>query len=269
MNEVNLEDFKDIHVGPPAGILEKKEYHVNCEAGSLGDMIAATAIFKNGRTGSVTLTNEEKIRNFSAIFNGLCEVKFVPAVTKAMPLKGMGPTSRRILQALEINDVASPLVIPKPEDVEWARKWLSQWKKPVVINGTIGGVNSSEHPLRFYRKINHGAMQWIVDKIIEHGGQPLSFGCTGNTELFSGAISTPDLPIAKLAAIYAVVKKYIGCDTGDYHLMLSVGGKCVTLVPDNDWHYNYAVHHYTFKDFSPPEERVKYVNFRDYKSLFP
>jgi len=53
-----------------------------------------------------------------------------------------------------------------------------------------------------------------------------------------------DLPIREQAAIYHVVGRYIGPDTGDYHMMLSVGGKCDVLVPTSSPGYSYQYFHY-------------------------
>jgi len=56
--------------------------------------------------------------------------------------------------------------------------------------------------------------------------------------------------------------RYIGCDTGDYHLMLALGGKCIVLVPDNCEQYEYRRWHYI--DYPG---RVKYVNFKDWETV--
>lgn len=255
------------------------EYNLNCEAGSLGDMVAATALFKNGRFGSVTVTDEVKIRNFAQVFKNIAEVRFVPGVKEAMPLAGLGCTSRRLLNALNINDFAVPRVQPSNEDIDWAIQWIrdNNIKQPVVINGTVGGVNASDHPLRFYRKIDEGAMQEIVDDLNAVGFNPLSFGTSSNQVKLNGVLATPDLPINRLMGLYYTIRRYIGCDTGDYHLMLACGGNCFTLVPDDAWNYRYAFHHYQPTDFptrgglppnDPRNSRVKYINFKDYKNMF-
>jgi len=51
--------------------------------------------------------------------------------------------------------------------------------------------------------------------------------------------------IRQMAALYSVIGRYIGVDTGDYHLMLAVGGKTLTLIPaeqkgyrPREWCYN-------------------------------
>lgn len=241
---------------------------IQCEAGSLGDIVSTTALLKNGRGGSITLTDEPRIRAIAPVFHNLCEVKFAPSIPKALPLKGLGPLSRRILQAFDVKDYANPHINPIPQEVEWAKEWLKQFERPIIIGPTIGGVNASNHPLRFYRKAPREAMQFIVDGILKNGATPLSFGKSDNLEFFDGAISTPDLPLEKLIAIYSLVKKYIGCDTGDYHVMLAVGGQCITLVPDHAWNYSYDLHHYTAADFEF-NTPVRYVNFRDFKLIFP
>lgn len=247
------------------------EYNIYCEAGSLGDMLAATAVFKNGRKGSVTLTDSPKIRNFSSIFNELCEVKFVPSVPFPMPLAGEGPSSKRVLNALGINDYGTPYVIPKNEDIDWAINWIRERdiKLPIILNSVTSSANTIESsPLAHYRTPPKEAILHIIDKLVEFGLTPIMCGLSGTQEGYEKVTYCKDLSIDKLSALYQVVKRYVGPDTGDYHLMVAVGGNCYTLIPDNAWNYDYRFHLYTSECFPPGRCRVRYVNFRDYKRIW-
>lgn len=83
--------------------------------------------------------------------------------------------------------------------------------------------------------------------ILEVLDTPLSCGGSG-------------LPLEHKINEFAANPRYIGCDTGDYHLMLAVGGKCIVLVPDDCDDYQYRRWHYD-------SDRVVYVNMEDYKSV--
>lgn len=52
--------------------------------------------------------------------------------------------------------------------------------------------------------------------------------------LVEGAIRAPYLSIEHLAAVYQRIGVYVGVNTGDYHLMVAVGGKVVVANP-NPW----------------------------------
>lgn len=243
-----------------------KEYHIEYEAGSFGDIISATTIFRSGRKGSLTLTDEPRLRRIAPLFSNTCEIHFIPAVKQQLPLAGWGSMSKRILAGQGIVDYGIPEIIVSPENLSWAREWLKDKPKPIIING-VTGTNQSDHPLKNYRKIPRPIMEDIVKTLIQLGCTPLSFGVKDNVEIFGNEISTPDLPIDKVAAIYVLAGKYVGCDTGDYHLMVAVGGKALVLVPPSAAHYDYRLHHYTYDCFPEGIPRAGYIPFEDYKTV--
>jgi hypothetical protein len=65
-----------------------------------------------------------------------------------------------------------------------------------------------------------------------------------------------------LAACYALVGQICCCDTGDYHLMLSVGGKVLLTSPDESEKlgYIYSELHYQPNLWKNEEIRVRYIN---------
>jgi hypothetical protein len=76
----------------------------------------------------------------------------------------------------------------------------------------------------------------------------------------SGVIDLVDIPIRLVAACYYHIGKYVGCDTGNYHLMLSVGGKCDVLIPEHgENNYYYPIHLYPEDAFGNDENRINYI----------
>jgi len=73
----------------------------------------------------------------------------------------------------------------------------------------------------------------------------------------NGAFPLWDLPIRQMAAIFHVVGRYIGPDTGDGHLMLAVGGKADILVPESNAEYPHEHFHYDDSCWTG-EKRVRY-----------
>lgn len=71
-----------------------------------------------------------------------------------------------------------------------------------------------------------------------------------------------------ITGLYSIIKKYIGVDTGDYNLMLSVGGECKVLIPEASQLYGYNGISSVFreKDYLENEKiRTEYINFSNYK----
>ena len=54
-----------------------------------------------------------------------------------------------------------------------------------------------------------------------------------------------DLELEDLCALYKAVGIYFGTDTGDFHLMLAVGGSCTVIcpkIPSTDYDPNQFIH---------------------------
>jgi len=77
------------------------------------------------------------------------------------------------------------------------------------------------------------------------------------------------LEARELAACYHVIGKYIGGDTGDYHLMLAVGGIATTLVPKESCEMGYLYSNLFYaKDMWNGEDiRVTYINYLDLETI--
>jgi hypothetical protein len=96
------------------------------------------------------------------------------------------------------------------------------------------------------------ALRGLPDNVREHlagtvGGRLLA--CGGYRE-----------PIREKIQRFKMHPRYIGADTGDYHLMLALGGKCIVFVPDDCPDYEYRRWHYD-------SDRVVYVNFKEYERV--
>lgn len=204
-------------------------------------------------------------REVSKIFDGISEVVFdngspsthAPQATPHAPISG--PHSAKLLAKFNIyNSYAIPFIRLSDEEIEWAHKFVSDMcfgKKLCIIKASTQKAN--------YRTPPDGLIQSIVDK-----NPDIQFITSGLSDKhpknnfqhvqLKNVLTMWDYPIRKLAAIYSIVGNYVGPDTGDYHLMLSVGGKADVLVPDSRWDYNHNDFHYRIEDFANEKVRVKY-----------
>ena len=220
---------------------------VTTNHGSLGDNLWITPLFKNGRKGKVIATDIPTIRSLMPLFDGLAEIEFVAAAPDVSKSPDQTHEAQRILNYYGISDVnCIPQIKLTPEEVEWARDFLSPYENPiVVIADNSGSSDPNNYRARYVVRPPVENIQYLCDSL-RHKHSLLQFGLKpdfyrlgySNFTKLDGTIEIRGLPIRKLAACYHVCGKYIGGDTGDYHLMLAVGGKAVVSVPPANEYYN-------------------------------
>ncbi len=230
----------------------------NC-AGCLGDSLCLTPLFKKEKGVVTMLLNPKTEKVLSKIYDGIADVEFVDNPVPACPETNEDVCySQRILNHFNIRDVnAIPFVKVRPEELEWAKEFLKNYPNPIAFNPTVGSPTG--HPLADYRVIPNQLAQRIVKSLDSLGLTVLHFGLSSNYQKFENTIPILDLTIRQLIACYFVIGRYVGADTGDYHLMLATGGLATVWVPPSIWHYNHKKHlyfSYAWKD-EPP--RVTYV----------
>ncbi len=85
-------------------------------------------------------------------------------------------------------------------------------------------------------------------------------------EPIDGIMQVRGLSVRQLAAVYHIIGKLISPDTGDYHLMLAVGGKAVCLAPahSDQFGYRHWDLHYDALCWGEERPRVRYIQHDDY-----
>lgn len=74
-----------------------------------------------------------------------------------------------------------------------------------------------------------------------------------------------DLPLRTVAACYYWIGRYVGVDTGNYHLMLAVNGQCDVWVPPkgNTIGYSHEALHYPMLECGRDNShRLNYVEMK-------
>ncbi len=238
---------------------------------NLGDNLSLTPMM-NAVPCRIHLVNDALVYNIAPIFYGLGEIVFDnatkdeqgrPVEAKATPESNIiGPISAKILHAFR-HPFAS--AIPKikllPEEIVWAKEFLGTWnyKNPCAFKAYVQDPKSVRNP-------QLEIMQAIVDK--NPDTTFINFGFSKGSKKYNGVnreikniVEINDLTVRQHAACYHVIGRYIGPDTGDYHLMLAAGGKCDVLVPQTCFEYDYYRFHYTEESWKNEGPRVQYFNF--------
>ncbi len=231
---------------------------ISNNAGSLGDYLSLTPLFNHTQC-TVQIFENERSRELSKVYDGLADIEFVNH-----PVPPVNQTdeevcfSQRILNYYKAFDQSPiPKIKITKEEEEWATEFLSKYKNPICFNRTVGKPDTG-HPLAKYRQISVNISKQIISQCESSGYTVLNFCLSSNYEKISNEIPVLDLPIRKLAACFYKIKKYIGSDTGDYHLMLSVGGNVKVLVPPSDWHYDHKKHLYLDYAWKNEPKRADY-----------
>ncbi len=241
-------------------------------AGSLGDWLSITPLLAASPNSIVIAKDSPHTREFATLYQGLAEVKFtnenIPPINETdEPIC----FSKRILNAYGFkNQSPIPIIRLNDDEIDWAKTFLNEYKNPIAFNNTTASSrrDKPDNDICNYRRLPDELSRDIVKTLKEDGFSILKFGCKNkhviynNFDEINGVINIPDLSLRQVAACYKIIGKYIGTDTGDHHLMLSVGGKCELFVPQSTWHYNHAKHLYNLSVWGNEEPREGYNIFK-------
>jgi len=234
---------------------------VTNNSGSVGDCLGLTPLFKKEKGVIVMLKNYVTENILSKLYDGVADIEFVDKPVEACPeTNDTVCYSQRILNYFKMDDISPiPFVRITDEEKSWAKDFLKSYENPIAFNGAVGKPDG--HELARYREIPTNICDFLIGNA-KKTNSVLQFGLSSNYRKFDGVVNILDLPIRQLVACYSVIGKYIGSDTGDYHLMLAVGGKCDVFIPPSTWHYNHGRHLYlSYAWKNEPSTRVNYYVF--------
>lgn len=259
-----------------------ERFTVTNTAGSLGDWLSLTPLLR-AKPGSLVIAKDSPhTREFAQVYQGIADVEFVEGDIANTPETNEEVCfSQRVLNHFQITDRnAIPSIIVTDEEKEWAKNFLKDYPENLIaFNPTTASATyeQDESHICNYRRMPESLVLRIIDVIaaskkhtlIKFGVKKTQSHIYNNFEDFNGVLSVPDLTIRQVAACYSQIKQYIGTDTGDHHLMLSVGGTCKTFVPPSDWHYDHNRILYLPYAWKGEQIREVYSVFHKNKIPFP
>lgn len=249
---------------------------------NLGDNLSYTALAAHTPI-RVHMYNDAGCRGVAPIFDGLCEVVF----DNGGPVDGKPtnprstddgtipwPAAKRCLLQYGFPDVpAIPIMKFEEWEIAEARDFVYDLYNDSPYEGDLDiCVIKASPQVTDLRTPPIELMQAIIKSrpetnFIGFGLSPKHFKHNfANVELPRVKMFW-DFSIRKQAAIYQIIGKYIGCDSGDYHLMLSTGGSCEVLVPAEKWNYRYQYFHYGPECWLDQPSRVKYYDWTEPSSI--
>jgi len=188
------------------------------------------------------LGHDARSRATAPILEGLCPVEWVDATVETPKAPIRAHVTQQILAAYGQGGKPSiPRVILTMDEILWAIAHLKSLgvnptRAVCVTNHNSGSGDPTNHRAHYVRPpsevIRTLARFWGggTHKVLQFGPAP-TFHDHDPFDPIPNAIQIRGLTVRQLAACYHVVGKLIAGDSGDYHLMLAVGGRAAVLVP--------------------------------------
>jgi hypothetical protein len=238
--------------------------HKNCSG--FGDLLMLTPIC---RYFDCIVELHPEFERFKDLFEGIAEVEIKdPTIWLMNTGECNHATISKLLNFISLEHI--PLINNLPyvkvmyEDIKWAKEYLDSLnlqKPPIVLkpNCSISYTNVREMSIDNWKEII---------EVYKETYSILEFGTSDNFTYFENTIAIPDLTIKQLKGMYYLIGKYIGVDTGDYHLMLATGGSVIVLLPFIfEWVDNGFGSVYDPRQWQYRNDKCQYVEFKYYKTI--
>lgn len=237
-------------------------------AGGIGDYLSFTAIFKVLKNCEMRLFDHPKAKANSRLFDGLCDVSFTDDKNLLICPESDHPNqAQKKIEGLGISHLTN--CIPQIQLTEQEKRWADQCITPygdcvAFVADTAGGYNKNDSQARYRMYDDWEPILTEYQKRYT----VLQFGLSNKMTKFNHVdYVIEDLNVRELAASYWKIGRYLGVNTGDYHLALSVGAKANVLVPSPSYFYMFEQWEYQDILWKNEKVRVKYVLFEDAKGI--
>lgn len=245
---------------------------------NLGDTLWLTPLARYERDLTVWMRGDDaKACAVAPILDGLCKVRLEPDPPETRRAPARAHVTQQILAAYGHGGKPSvPRVVLTWDEVGWAIDYLAslgvKTHKLVALVNHCSGSGDPTNQRAAYVRGNPAAFEAIARfwrgagyKVLQFGPAPGVYAHPVFTPIES-CIPVRGLTVRQLAAVYHVIGKLISPDTGDYHLMLAVGGKVTCLVPPHSdtLGYRHWDLHYDATCWGDERARVRYVLHSDW-----
>lgn len=244
---------------------------------NLGDNLWITPALKYCNY-TVQTADEERCRKISSIYKNLTNVEFLEGLNH-YKLDKKTHNTKQIFSQIGI-DYNNKNLIPEikldQSEIDWAKDFLKQYENPIVIINDNSGSSDPNNQRALFVLPPRIIIQQIAT-YLSNKFTILQFGLAENFYRNGYSNFTPlenahyirGLDVRQLASCYQVIGKYIGGDTGDYHLMLAVGGRCLTLIPSESESMGYIYNNLLYLEdmWNGEEIRVNYLNYLDIENI--
>lgn len=219
------------------------------QAYGIGDTLSVVPVARALGIGARMML-PERMKGLAFLFRGACEVLFTEDFPVFPWLGGNVYASK--LEMFGLKADPAPHIELDPLRLEAALREVSRFRNPVAFCPTCSRTwaHVRQRPLTVWKPILEALFR--TRDILQFGFE--------DYPTFPGAIRMPFKPLEETAALYSAIGSYVGVNTGDYHLMAAVGGRCVVLQPDPQPGFNPD-------SWSIRSSRVRYHRFEDTRGI--
>lgn len=206
----------------------------------MGDILLLTAVAKYFPSAEVHL--QPTAAKFSRFFRDISSKVVITNDIVPVPERGNDHYAKRKLRGIS-HDLANMCYLPyvsyNKKELEDGMALVKNYTNPIAL------VANSSLRWKHEREPKEPFFQNIVDELNSSGHTVLQFGISNNFTPLKNTIPMVDLDIDVLIKYYAAIKKFVGVDTGDTHLMLALGGVCTVHIPKfgsrlpREWNYDH------------------------------
>jgi len=220
------------------------------ECGGLGDILLLTSICKY-EPKKYTIQLPENKKHYSILFQSLCadiEITNSPSLLNEF---GNGHYATRKLKGIygEYADFLDnrPLVLYSDyESEKWAKEFIKNINNPIIF---VPNCSAKWHSVR---SLSTNKSNEIINDLLLHNYTPIICSTSSNpVDNFDECVNLIDLDFKKYICLLRRVGRYIGCNTGDMHLAISVGALTKVFQPkdgngfyEKEWNYNHPTIEY-------------------------
>lgn len=229
---------------------DKRQIIYGSQGGGLGDNLQITPLFKYFTNSTIEIIDNNYGRDIAAVYEGLADIIFKERpILQEEAWKRYGDASKskplrngalNYLTIFGIEDEVSPIPQVKlnKKGLEWADYFLRPYFNPIALVTYGRGVAEPDDDHAKFRLLNPSHWQYLINELSKRHTL-LHFSRGKSLLKFKNCIEINFLNLWQLKHVFARIKKYLGVDTGSYHLMLAVGGIAHVLVPESSWDYQY------------------------------
>ena len=254
------------------------EIVMGCWGGGIGDNMQITPIFKHFRNSTIEIVNNEQGYRAAEIYKGMATI-----VMKDNPIRqeksfeiygnpnkhnAFENGAQNYLNIFSITDVTPiPWIVLTTEELLWARSFLSLFKNPLGFCCTNSNFKNPSG-IDYYKQFPFHMWKEILE-VYQKRYDILQFASISDEIIgYPGVIPIYGLTLRQAASCFKIIGRYLGIDTGLYHLALAAGAKVKTLVPTFGFAPNYYFPNWSYTpEMFGGECRAQYYLFEDYKRL--
>lgn len=152
-----------------------------------------------------------------------------------------------------------PAALPPACEVEWARRWLKQWRNPVVFTPVPGGLSNPADEVARSKWVPPLHWEPTLRRLSAHHDL-LYFTARNHYVPFPIAIPLLGFSMAKVAAVQHVCRRHLGVENGLLHMAVAMGAECWVGLPTADLnHQSFRPYIYAEHQWGSQPNRVSYA----------